>query len=287
MQFRLALAQFAPRLGDVDANLQTILQLAAQAREQGAQIAIFPELALTGYYLRDLTPTVAIQPTSTDPRWRALLDASRALDLVVGFVEADARYRYFISAAYLTAGRLAHLHRKVYLPTYRLFDDGRFFAAGDSFRAFDTRFGRMGLLICEDAWHLSSPYVLWQDGADFLIDLSASPGYGLSAREELANADTVKTFLKTYAQLLTTFVIYSNRVGVEDGIAFWGCSCVLSPDGETLAAAPQLEDALTLAEIDPDVLRRARIGLPTLRDENRELVRHELGRIAKHALEKT
>ncbi len=281
MQFKLALAQFAPRLGDVDANLQTILHLAAQARDQGAQIAIFPELALTGYYLRDLTPTVAIRPTSTDPRFNALLDASRALDLVFGFVEADARWRYFISAAYLTEGRVAHVHRKVYLPTYRLFDDARFFAAGDAFRAFGTRFGRMGLLICEDAWHLSSPYVLWQDGADFLVDLSASPGYGLSSHAELANAATVKNFLQTYASILTTFVIFSNRVGMEDGIAFWGGSCVLGPDGETLAGAPQFEDALTLAEIDTDALRRARIGLPTLRDENRELVRHELGRIAK------
>ena len=286
MKFKLALAQFAPRLGDVDANLKRILDFIAQAKAVGADLAVFPELALTGYYLKDLVPTVAARPTPDDPRFAPLLAASRNLDLVVSFVEEDTRYRYYIAAAYLSAGDVVHVHHKVYLPTYRLFDDARFFASGSSLRAFDTRFGRMGLLICEDAWHISSPYVLWQDGADFLIDVVASPGYGISSRDELANVDTVKTFLKTYAQLLTTFVIYSNRVGMEDGIAFWGGSCVLDPDGETIAAAPQFEDALIFTDIDTDALRRARLGLPTLRDEQRELVRHELGRVAKSELDR-
>jgi predicted amidohydrolase len=81
-------------------------------------------------------------------------------------------------------------------------------------------------------------------------------------------------------------VIYSNRVGMEDGIAFWGGSCVLGPDGETIAAAPPFEDALIFTDIDTDALRRARLGLPTLRDEQRELVRHELGRVAKSELDR-
>ncbi len=284
MKFRLALAQFAPRLGDVDANLQTILALAAQAQKQGAQIVLFPELALTGYYVKDLTPNVAVRPVPDDARFGALLRASRGIDLVVGFVEEDTRHRFFISAAYLANERVAHIHRKVYLPTYRIFDDARFFGAGDAFRAFDTRFGRMGLLICEDAWHLSSPYVLWMDGADFLIDIAASPGYGVG-KDHLDSAASVEVFLRAYAELLTTYVFYCNRVGVEDGITFWGGSCALAPDGTTLAGAPQFDPALTLAEIDTDALRRARLRLPTLRDENRELVRHELGRVAKRRLD--
>ncbi len=286
MKFKLALAQFAPHLGDVDANLKIIADYIARARVAQADVIVLPELALTGYYLKDLVPTVAARPSPDDPRFAPLIAASRDLDIVVGFVEEDARYRYYIAAAYLSAGRVVHVHRKVYLPTYRLFDDGRFFAPGNTFRAFNTRFGRMGLLICEDAWHLSSPYVLWQDGADFLIDLSASPGYGISASDELANAETVKTFLQTYASILTTFVIFSNRVGMEDGIAFWGGSHVLAPDGKPLAAAPRFDDALVCAEIDTDALRRARLGLPILRDEQRELVRHELGRVAKFELDR-
>ncbi len=286
MKFKLALAQFAPRLGDVDDNLKRILDLTAQARTHGADLVIFPELALTGYYLKDLVTEVSARATPDDPRFAPLLAASRDLDLVVGFVEEDARHRYYIAAAYLSAGRVVYVHRKVYLPTYRLFDDARFFAPGASFRAFDARLGRAGMLICEDAWHISSPYVLWMDGADFLIDLSASPGYGIPASGELMNAATVNNFLRTYAELMTTYVFFCNRVGVEDGIAFWGGSRVLAPDGSLVADAPLFDETLLVAEIDADALRRARLKLPTLRDEQSELVRHEMGRIAKRELDR-
>ncbi len=282
MKFTIALAQFAPRLGDVDANLKQILDRIAQAQKQNVNLIVFPELALTGYYLKDLVTDVAVHLTPDDPRLAPLLAASKNIDVVVGLAEEDSRHRYFISAVYLSDARIVHVHRKVYLPTYRLFDDARFFGAGDSLRAFDTRFGRMGLLICEDAWHLSTPYVLWMDGADFLIDLSASPGYGVSTPNgALASAESVNAFLRAYAELTTTFVIYCNRVGVEDGITFWGGSRIVGPDGATIAAAPELEDALLVAEIDTDALRRARLRLPALRDEQRELVRRELERVAK------
>jgi predicted amidohydrolase len=286
MKIKIALSQFAPRLGDVDCNRNMMLDAIAQAQAQNADLIVLPELALTGYYLKDLVPNVAARAQPDDPLIAPLLAASRHIDVAFGFVEQDARYRYYIAAAYVSDQRIVHVHRKVYLPTYRLFDDARFFAPGNSFRAFDTRLGRMGILICEDAWHISSPYVLWQDGADILLDLSASPGYGVSIRDEVANAETVKNFIRTYAEMLTTFVVYSNRSGNEDGIAFWGGSCVIGPDGRTVASAPQFEDALIFADIDMDALRRARIGLPTLRDEQSELVRHELGRIAKRELDK-
>ncbi len=289
MKFRVALAQFAPRLGDVDANLKRVLDLTAQAKAQHADLAIFPELGLTGYYLKDLVTNVSARVLPNDPFLGPLLTASRDLDLVIGFVEQDARYNYYIAAAYLSDGRALYVHRKVYLPTYRLFDDARFFARGDQIRAFDTRLGRMGLMICEDAWHLSTPYALWMDGADFLIDIAASPGYGVSASgpeaisDPLASASSVNGFLRAYAELLTTFVFYCNRVGVEDGISFWGGSRVLSPEGELLADAPQFEEALTMADVDPDALRRARLKLPTVRDEEGALVLRELERIAGRA----
>jgi predicted amidohydrolase len=286
MKFKLALAQFAPRLGDVGGNLTRILDQTVHARAQGVQLIVFPELALTGYYLKDLVTEVAARPTPDDPYFAQLLAASRDIDLVVGFVEEDVRHRYYLAAAYLSQGEVVCVHRKVYLPTYRLFDDSRFFAPGASFRAFNTRLGRTGMLVCEDAWHLSSPYVLWMDGADFLIDISASPGYGVPAAGELMNAATVNNFLRTYAELMTTFVIYCNRVGVEDGIAFWGGSSILGPDGSVVAAAPLFDETLLIAEIDKDALRRARLKLPTLRDEQSELVRHELGRVAKHELDR-
>ena len=118
--------------------------------EKGADLLIFPELSLTGYVLQDLASTVAHRPQKNDPLFQPLLEASHKLDLVVGFVEEDIRNRFFISSAYLSQGEFVHIHRKVYLPTYGLFDESRFFAWGDSIEAFDTRFGRVGMLICED-----------------------------------------------------------------------------------------------------------------------------------------
>ena len=165
MQLNLALAQIDTKLGDVQANLDKHLTLVDEARKQKADLLIFPELSLTGYVLQDLVPAVSHKPVAEDPVFKPLLKASRDLDLVVGFVEEDARHRFYIASAYLSGGRVLHVHHKVYLPTYGLFDEGRFFAWGDTVRAFDTRFGRMGLLVCEDFWHASPPYLLWLDGA--------------------------------------------------------------------------------------------------------------------------
>ncbi|MFN2303551.1 MAG: nitrilase-related carbon-nitrogen hydrolase, partial [Anaerolineales bacterium] len=179
MKLRIALAQFNTKLGDVEANLQTHLEHIEEAVSQGADLLIFPELSLTGYALQDLAVTSALQPHQEDPVFNNLLKASQAIDLMVGFVHEDHRHRFYIASAYLSKGKILHIHNKVYLPTYGMFDEGRFFAWGDSVRAFDTHFGRVGMLICEDFWHASLPYLLWLDGADILLFASASPGRGL------------------------------------------------------------------------------------------------------------
>lgn len=277
-KFNLALAQINTKLGDLNANLEKHLTYAEEAKSKGANLLVFPELSLTGYVLQDIAPTVALRPCEDDPRFGRLLRASKDIDLVFGFVEEDQRYRYFISGAYLSGGRVVHVHRKVYLPTYGLFDEKRFFAAGDTFRAFDTRFGRAGLLICEDFWHASSPYTLWLDGADLMIFISASPGRGVT-EEILGSAQWVETVNRTYAGLFTTFVAHTNRVGFEDGLNFWGGSTVYDPDGKLVANGPFNEEALTLAEIDLGQLRRTRMRLPVLRDERSDLVLKELQRI--------
>jgi predicted amidohydrolase len=171
------------------------------------------------------------------------------------------------------------VHHKVYLPTYGLFDEGRFFAWGDSVRSFDTRFGRMGMLICEDFWHVSPPYLLWLDGADIMLFSSASPGRGLTDREKLESARWVERVNKAYASMFTSFVAHSNRVGFEDGLHFWGGATVNDPNGELLAQGPYFEEALTFAELDLNQLRRTRARLPLLRDERTSLVQNELNRI--------
>jgi predicted amidohydrolase len=279
MKLTLALAQINTRLGNVEANLERHLSLAKEARAAGADLLVFPELSLTGYVLQDLVSTVARRPEAGDPIFVQLLDASQDLDLVVGFVDEDRRHRFFIGSAYLSQGRVVHVHHKVYLPTYGLFDEGRFFAWGDNIQAFDTRFGRLGLLICEDFWHASPPYLLWLDGADLLIFTSASPGRGLGG-EQLDSARWVEHINQAYASLFTTFVAHTNRVGFEDGLNFWGGATVFDPNGELLVKGPYYQEALTLTEIDLDQLHRTRARLPLLRDERTALVLRELNRIA-------
>ncbi len=278
MKLTLALAQINTKLGDVDANLEKHLTLAKQAWKSGAELIVFPELSLTGYVLQDIAATVALRPSNNDPVFRKLLKTSRDLDVVVGFVEEDERYRFYIAAAYLSGGEVVHVHRKVYPPTYGIFDERRYFAAGDSFRAFDTRFGRAGILICEDFWHASSPYALWMDGADIMLFTSASPGRGVT-EEILGSAKWVETVNQTYAGLFTTFVAHANRVGFEDGLNFWGTSTVFDPDGKLIAQAPNDQEGLTLAELDLAQLKRTRMRLPLLRDERPEVVLRELERI--------
>lgn len=279
MKLNLALAQISTKLGDVQANLAKHLDYIKQAQAQKADLLIFPELSLTGYVLQDLVASVAHKPAETDPVFKPLLEASHNLDLMVGFVDEDSRHRFYIASAYLSGGRVLHVHHKVYLPTYGLFDEGRFFAWGDKVRAFDTRFGRVGMLICEDFWHASPPYLLWLDGADIFLLSSASPGRGLNDKEKLASARWVERVTKAYASMFTSFVMHSNRVGYEDGLHFWGGATAFDPNGEELAHGPYNEEALVLAELDLNQLRRTRARLPLLRDERTQLVQNELNRL--------
>jgi len=279
MKLTIALAQINTHLGDVTANLEKHMEYIHQAQASGAELIVFPELSLTGYCLQDLVPSVAQRASVDDPVFRPLLEASQKTDMVVGFVDEDQRHRFFIAAAYLSGGQVVHIHHKAYLPTYGLFDEGRFFAWGDEVRAFDTRFGRAGILICEDFWHASPPYLLWVDGADLFLFTSASPGRGLGKQPALESARWVEDINRAYASLFTSFVVHSNRVGFEDGLNFWGGSTIYDPNGELVLKCPYHEEALLVAEIDMNQLHRTRARLPLLRDERTALTMRELDRI--------
>ena len=279
MELKLALAQINTKLGVVKSNLEKHLMQIEQAANDGAQLIVFPELSLTGYVLQDLVPTVAHRANVSDPVFKPLLAASQNIDIVVGFVEEDVRNRFFISSAYLSQGEILHVHRKVYLPTYGLFDEGRFFAWGDTTAAFDTRFGRVGMLICEDFWHISPPYLLWLDGADIFIFISASPGRGLSSAPQLTTVRWVESLNRAYASSFTSFVVHCNRVGYEDGLHFSGGSTVFDPDGDLLNRAPYDQESLTTCTMDLNQLHRTRARLPLLRDERTALTQRELNRI--------
>ncbi len=279
MQFQLGMAQINTTLGDVQANLDRHMTAIEEAQARGVDLLCFPELSLTGYNLQDLSHVVAARPHPDHPLFRPLFKASRSLDLLVGFVDEDRRHRFYIAAAYLSRGELIHVHHKCYLPTYSLFDEGRHFAFGDHPRAFDTRFGRVAVLICEDFWHASLPYLMWADGADILLLTSASPGRGLGASDRLDSARWVERVTQAYASLFTSFVAHTNRVGFEDGFNFWGGSMVYDPDGELLAQAPYFEEHLLTAILDTNQLRRTRARLPLLRDERPRFTWRVLQRI--------
>jgi predicted amidohydrolase len=277
---RIALVQLSPHLGDLEANLAQHRERLAAARSAGAGLVVFPELGLTGYQLQDLAAEVAMR--IDDPRLLGLAAETGGLSAVVSFVEEADDHRLFISAALLEDGEIRFVHRKLFLPTYGLFDERRFFAAGDRLRTVDSRLGiKVGIALCEDFWHLSVPETLALDGAQLLINVSSSPGRDLAAIHEvgLGTAASWRTLMRTYAQLTTSFVVFCNRVGMDETISFWGGSEVIAPSGEALFTAPLFDEGLYTVDVELGDVRRERIGLPLLRDERPELHLRELRRI--------
>ncbi len=281
-RIHVGLAQIAPRLGAVGENLGEHRRLIDEARAKGIDLLVFPELGLTGYLLQDLNSEVAMR--RDDQRLVELARVAGEMSVVVGFVEESDEHQLFIAAALLEGGSISHVYRKAYLPNYGLFDERRFFGAGSVLRAVDSRLGaRVGLCICEDFWHLPVPYLLALDGAQLLINISSSPGRDIAraVEDQLGTAQSWRTLMRAYAQLTTSFVIFVNRVGVEEAVTFWGGSQVISPAGDVLCAAPLLEPGLFEVEIDLDDVRRERVALPLLRDERPDFVLRQLERLVR------
>lgn len=274
----VGVAQINPRLGDLQANLAQCERLVRQARERGLDLLVFPELSLTGYHLRDMVATVALRLDS--PEVQQLKEWSRQVAFVVGFVEESTDFRFYNVAAYFAEGELRHLHRKVYLPTYGMFDEQRYFARGDQVRTFALPWGRSALLVCEDLWHPSTAYLAALDRALLIICPSSSPLRGISDGESQDdNARYWELINRAYAETFGLFLVYANRVGFEDGVGFWGGSEILDPFGQRLAKGKYYEEDIITAELSLDAVRRKRIVSPLLRDEDINLTINELTRI--------
>jgi len=277
-QFTVAVAQISPRLGDIAANLESYEEQMRAARGLGADLVIFPELSLSGYFLKDMVSTVAVRLDS--PEVAQLRRLSRGRGLIAGLVEETDDFRFYNSAVYFENGEIVHVHRKVYLPTYGLFDEGRYFARGDGIRSFSTRHGRAAMLVCEDMWHPSSVYIAALDRAVMLYCPSTSPLRGITDGQEKDNNARYWELLNAmYAQTFSIFLVHANRVGFEDGVGFWGGSEILDPTGRSLAKAKYYEPDLIAAEINLKAARRQRIASPLLRDEDIDLTINELMRI--------
>jgi predicted amidohydrolase len=279
VEYRIALAQIAPRLGDLDANLENAADRVRAAATEGAQLTLLPELALTGYLLQDLVPDVAIQ--ADDDRLLAIGREAPGMLVAVGFVEETDDHRYCNSVALVRDGALVGLHRKVYLPTYGLFDEGRFTRAGDRIRTVEAGepIGRIGLSVCEDFWHASLPMLQALDGASLLVNVAAGPSRAPGSSAGLQAIEGWHKMQDTYALLGTVALAFCNRVGNEEGLTFWGGSRILAADGSPVVQAPLWEEALVVGTLDTEDLRMQRYGLPLLADERLELVRRELDRI--------
>ena len=278
MAFRVAIAQINPRLGDVAANLAIYEEQVRLAAKRGADLLLFPELSLTGYFLRDMVPNVALRLSA--PEIDRLKKLSRDMAFVAGLVEEGPDYRFYNAAVYFDRGEVRHVHRKVYLPTYGMFDEQRYFARGDRVRAFDTRFGRLALLICEDLWHPSTVYLAALDGALTVLCPSTSPLRGITEGEpQDDNARYWEMINRAYAETFGIFMVYGNRVGFEDGVGFWGGSEIVDPFGRRIAKAKYYEEDFIAGNVALDAVRRKRAAAPLLRDEDIDLTVNELLRI--------
>jgi predicted amidohydrolase len=213
------------------------------------------------------------------PAFARIAALSREVDVVLGLVEEAPGHRFYNAAAYLSKGRAVHVHRKVHLPTYGMFDEGRDFARGDRLRTFETPAGTAGILVCEDAWHPANAWLLAHQGAEVLYVPSNGPSRGARPKRGVTSVAVWTDLLKVTAQFLTSFVVYTNRVGFEDGLAFGGGSTIVDPFGRVVLALPALAEGLDVVELDAEVLRRARTAYPLLRDDDLELIGRELTRL--------
>lgn len=281
---RVGLVQYKPVKADVSANIERITERIAEAAES-ADLLVFPETALSGYFLEGGVQEVALEADEVARRLGA--PPEDAPDVIVGFYERW-RGRLYNAAAYLTPGDgvydVVHVHRKVFLPTYGVFDEERFVESGTEVRAFDTRFGRMGMLVCEDAWHGMTATALAVGGAELIAIVSATPARGVMPAEGRPNnLDRWQRIVQVMAVEHGVYVAISHLVGSEGGKLFAGDSLAVDPAGDVIARAPLFEEGVTVVCCDAGQIARARAASPLLSDL--EKVLPHLGRELDAALD--
>jgi NAD+ synthetase len=281
---RVALVQFKPKKADPRANLERVRAIVTE-ESRHADVVVFPEAALSGYFLEG----GVVEASLSIERLVEWLGPPppNAADVAVGFYERWRR-RLYNSAAYLEPGgeswTVRHVHRKMFLPTYGVFDEARFVEPGGEVRAFDTRFGRLGMLVCEDAWHALPATILALDGAELLVIVSASPArdFAPSGGGVPANLDRWNHLAPAIATEHGVFVVVAQLAGSEGGKIFPGGSIAVAPDGLIIARGPLLDEAVTLAALDASALDRARAAAPLLSDLEQALphLQRSLTRVA-------
>jgi len=277
----LVVVQFKPRKGDYVANLERLAGIFSQidALDPRPDVAVFAETALTGYFVeggvREVAMTAGALARDLQAKYSVSVTTPRPLDVCIGFYEVW-NNAFYNSALYVTLGAgadeplIRHVHRKLFLPTYGLFDEERFVDRGFEVRAFDTGWGRAAMLICEDAWHSLTGTVAALDGATTIFVLSASPARGLWPREDEgpvpANLKRWERIARDLAEEHGVFVALVNLVGTEGGKTFSGGSIIAGPNGDIRAQAPLWDETIMTITLDPQDLTRARSDAPLLTD---------------------
>jgi len=279
---KAAIAQITPRLGNLEANVETHLNFIEKARQDGADLVVFPELSLTGYLLKDMVEEIAIDPASSSVM-KKILSRTKGISAVLGFVEENEAEKgiFYNSAAFLADGKILHVHRKVYLPTNGMFEEAKFFAPGRRFSQFQSSFGRIGLLICRDFLHFGASYIHFAGGADIIIVISSAPGRGIGRPKRFETARMWELMGEAVSYFSTCFVIYANRTGIEDGMTFAGGSFFYAPGGRMLSRAADVEPEFMVQEIDLEAVREARRNWVFKRDEKPEVIIRSLERIVR------
>jgi len=268
---RVAIVQMKPKKGLYAANLAFAREAFAQLAADPPDLVVLPEAALTGYFLEGAVYDLALgaERFAADlaGSWREAGGAT--VDLVAGFFEND-EGTYYNSAIYLhvepSSERIVHVHRKMFLPTYGVFDEERFLSRGRHLGVFGTRFGKMAMLVCEDACHAITATLAAVKGARTVIVPSASPGRGIEGRGELASVSQWHDTLRLAAIEHGIFVIYAGLTGFEGGKGMSGSSCVVDPHGTILVQAPASEPCIIRADLDLRDIDLARASLPLLGD---------------------
>ncbi|MBW8770136.1 MAG: NAD+ synthase [Gemmatimonadetes bacterium] len=271
----LALAQFQPRKGDYAGNLARIGAVLAQAAslDPRLQLVCFPESAMTGYFLEGGVREHAVTAGRLAADLHGVYGDRPPIDVCIGFYEVW-RNKLYNSALYLSLGEatplVRHVHRKVFLPTYGLFDEERFVERGRDIRAFDTRWGRAAILVCEDAWHSLTGTIAALDGAQLIIVPSAPPARGAWPKtDEVPGPASVSRWERLTRDMADEHGVYlalANLVGSEAGKQFPGCALLAGPKGEVRVRGPLWEEALVVATIDLADVTRARADMPLIAD---------------------
>lgn len=273
---RVAVAQMGGVLGDTGKNQVRALEMIDDAEAQGADLVVFPELALTGLTVEDFAYEAAV---TLDSELLAPFKArSEEISIAIGFLELGGPGEIFNSVAYYERGELVHVHRKLYLTTYGDLSEGKVLTPGDRFDSFPTRFGPMAIVICEDAWHVPLPYLAAMSGAQILLTCVASPRGNTSA--SCPSEVLWRTVNRSTAVTLKLVTVFANRVGPEDPHSFWGGSHVINTDGQMLLDLEHDDEVVAIADIDLTDIGRQRYRFPYLRDERLDMTLRELQRVA-------